>query len=53
MEEAMKTFAITLLLITVFVLGMAVQNSRWEVKTVNWINPEMVDTVPNPFSVKE
>jgi hypothetical protein len=45
----MKPIAIALLALSMFVSGMCVQAVRDDIKTRNWINPDKVGTVINPF----
>jgi hypothetical protein len=45
----MKTIAIILLAITMFVSGMCVRGAIDDIKTRDWINPAKIDTVTNPF----
>lgn len=45
----MKKIALALAFIVAFVCGMAIQGVRDSIATRNWINPDKVGTVVNPF----
>lgn len=45
----MKFIAIILLALSMFVSGMCVQGARDSFRTRNWINPDNIDVVKNPF----
>jgi hypothetical protein len=45
----MKIVAVIFLAITMFIVGMCIQGARDDIKTRNWINPDNIGTVTNPF----
>jgi hypothetical protein len=45
----MKKIALALAFIVAFVCGMAIQGVRDSIATRNWINPDKVSVVENPF----
>lgn len=45
----MNRFALTLAVIVAFVCGMCVQGVRDNIATRNWINPDNISVVKNPF----
>jgi hypothetical protein len=45
----MKKIALALTFIVAFACGMAIQGVRDSIATRNWINPDKISVVKNPF----